>query len=207
MICVSPQAKRGAVVPVSTARSAARAAAHLLAPASRVAARDFPPSIDGIRGPGLYAWFVDDAGAADLSHGLGVHLAPGLIYAGQTGAGRATGPSSATLLSRIGRNHLGGNTYGSTFRCTLASILGRQLRLKPTGGRRMESASEQKLSRWMLEHLSVAVLPHADPVVLSTFETDVLVELKPPLNLAKLSDPIVGPRLRELRARFVRGET
>lgn len=40
----------------------------------------------GLRTPGLYSWWVDTTGADDLSHGLGVELQPGLIYAGLAGA-------------------------------------------------------------------------------------------------------------------------
>lgn len=39
----------------------------------------------GLRAPGLYSWWVDAEGAADLSSGLGYPLGPGLIYAGLAG--------------------------------------------------------------------------------------------------------------------------
>ena len=84
--------------------------------------------------PGIYAWFVDDRGARDLSLGLGLPVAPGLIYAGQA----RTGSSSATLASRIRDNRVGGNSYGSTLRLSVAAILRVQLGLTPSGGRHEE---------------------------------------------------------------------
>ena len=47
--------------------------------------RDFPRGHAEVRTAGLYAWWVDEAGAADLSAVLGAPIA-GLIYAGQAGA-------------------------------------------------------------------------------------------------------------------------
>jgi hypothetical protein len=38
--------------------------------------------------PGLYSWWVDDAGAADLTAGADLSVQPGLIYAGLAGATR-----------------------------------------------------------------------------------------------------------------------
>lgn len=35
--------------------------------------------------PGLYGWWVDEPGAADLTKGLGHPVQPGLFYAGLAG--------------------------------------------------------------------------------------------------------------------------
>lgn len=58
---------------------------------------------DEVDGPGLYAWFVDEEGAPDLSAGLGHEVLPGLIYVGQTGATKwpSGTASGSTLLKRI----------------------------------------------------------------------------------------------------------
>lgn len=40
---------------------------------------------DGLQVPGLYSWWADEQGAADLSRGLGLPVVSGLIYAGQAG--------------------------------------------------------------------------------------------------------------------------
>ncbi|MCW2764935.1 MAG: hypothetical protein JWO11_894 [Nocardioides sp.] len=76
-------------------------------------------------GPGLYSWFVDATGAADLSRGLGADIGEGLIYVGQTGAAKwpSGKPSASTLISRIRGQHLRGRRTASTLRLTLGSIL------------------------------------------------------------------------------------
>lgn len=71
----------------------------------------------GLDQPGLYAWWADEAGLADLCSALEEEIA-NPIYAGQAGATRW--PSGrrgmATLASRIQSNHIGGNISSSTFR-------------------------------------------------------------------------------------------
>lgn len=151
----------------------------------------------------MYAWFVDRAGAADLTTGLGTPLRPNLVYAGQAGAGS----SSATLGSRIGGNHLGGNIYGSTFRLTLASALRVPLSLKPIGGRRMSHDGEARLSGWMRAHLKVSIVAYLNRQRLDSFETDLLELLDPPLNLAKRPPTPMRRRLTELRRAFTEGST
>lgn len=61
--------------------------------------------------PGLYSWWVDGAGAADLSRGLGLPVTAGLVYAGlaapragRVGSARPTpcGPASRACTSAAG---------------------------------------------------------------------------------------------------------
>ena len=68
----------------------------------------------GLRTPGLYSWWVDEAGARDLSAGLGMQIAPGLIYAGLAGATRwpSDRRSTNTLWARIIGMHLGSQRVG-----------------------------------------------------------------------------------------------
>lgn len=148
--------------------------------------------------PGLYAWFIDATGAQELAAGLGLPLKEGLIYAGQTGAGT----SGRNLRARLVGNHLMGNTYGSTFRLSLASILMSHMELRPSGGRRMAKEDEPRLSAWMSAHLSVAAYPIPDRATVDRIETDVLVILDPPLNLSKLGPSPIRSRLTELRSAF-----
>lgn len=62
----------------------------------------------GLKSPGMYSWWVDEAGAEDLSRGLGHAIEPGLIYAGLAGATRSGGSKSTnTLWGRIATMHLG----------------------------------------------------------------------------------------------------
>lgn len=154
--------------------------------------------LTGLGLPGLYAWFIDATGALEIAAGLGLPLKEGLIYAGQTGAGT----SGRTLQARLVGNHLTGNTYGSTFRLSLASILMSQLGLRPSGGRRMAKEDEPKLSAWMSAHLSVAAYPIPDRATVDRMETAVLVILDPPLNLSKLGPSPTRSRLTELRSAF-----
>lgn len=144
-------------------------------------------------GPGLYGWFVDQPGAADISRGLGINVSAGLIYVGQTGAtkwpsGKA---STGTLLNRIRRQHLGGSRSSSTLRRTLGAILDQ------ADGHEWSSAA---LSDWMVRHLRVvpAITPDAD--ALGDLERQVVRALDPPLNLDHVDPTPTRIRLKELRA-------
>jgi hypothetical protein len=176
---------------------AAETAGQLLEPGRRLPAARFPPAGSASDAPGLYAWFVDVEGASQLSAGLGAPVRPGLVYAGQAGAGA----SSATLRSRIRANHLGGSITGSTFRMTLASVLARDLVLVDEGGRRLSGEGESRLTAWMLEHLSVAVAAAPDRAALSALEDEVLALLDPPLNLQGMAPTGARELLRRRRRR------
>ena len=162
-----------------------QALAALDGASTRIAASAWPADLTGLKQPGLYSWWVDRIGAADLSAGLGHHVAPGRIYAGQTGAtkwpsGKA---GQATLQSRIGSNHIRGRISGSTFRLTLAACLTPSLRLTHMGPRHLDPISEDRLSAWMREHLEVAVMPFPERDPLADLEDHVLDKLDPLFNL------------------------
>lgn len=152
--------------------------------------------------PGLYAWWVDERGAADLSGGLEGQVKPGRIYAGQAGATKwpSGEAGKATLRGRISSQHLGGNVRGSTFRLTLASVLADELRLPLMGPRNITRVGESKLSRWMQGHLAVAVHPFEERDALADLEHRVLVELDPPLNLDGRPASDIRIALRRLRS-------
>ena len=102
-------------------------------------AKHFPSDCALADQPGLYAWWTDDQGRAQLSQVLGTDLPP-LIYAGQAGAtawpsGKRT---NVTLLRRIRDDHLGGNIRFSTFRRTLAATLRDALDLRVIGPSRLD---------------------------------------------------------------------
>ena len=168
----------------------------------RIAARDWPDGLSRLDQPGLYSWWVDEAGAADLSEGLGHQVHTGRIYAGQTGATRWPSGSAgaATLASRIGRNHLRGRIRGSTFRLTLASCRMEPLALVPTSRRLLDPDSEARLSAWMAAHLEVAVFPVVDRDPLADLERRVLTELDPPLNLDGMRPSALRSDLSRRRA-------
>ena len=148
----------------------------------------------GLNVPGLYSWWVNAAGAANLTTGLGLRLNAGLIYAGLAGATRwpSGRPSSNTLWSRISGMHLGGRHEFSTFRRTLGSILAH--------GRGEATIDEAGLTAWMNAHLKVVAVPFDDADTLGHLEEDVLRRLDPPpLNLKGMVESPIRSRLKELR--------
>ena len=138
---------------------------------------EFPWGRADLARPGLYSWWVDEAGAGDLCRGLGLAVEPGLIYIGQTGAtsSRIGKASAATLRSRVGQ-HLNGSVNASTWRRTLAAIL--------IGSGPIDEAM---VSRWMREHLSLIVCPVAGPADILELEQRALQRFDPPLNLDGMS--------------------
>lgn len=150
-----------------------------------VPASEWPAGAEGLDRPGLFAFWVDEAGAADLAKGLDLPFEAGRIYIGQAGAtrwpsGRA---NKDTLGDRIARTHLTGKIRSSTIRLTLAGILFAQLELVVQASALLQASAEQDLSDWMSAHLSVAVHPHDDRDTLSGLEQGVAQRLDPPLNI------------------------
>lgn len=150
---------------------------------------------NGLRSPGLYSWWVDDAGAGDLSVGLEHEIAPGLIYAGLAGATRRGGATSSnTLWGRITTMHLGKKHEFSTLRWSLGSILAQ--------ANGQSTIDEARLTLWMHAHLRVVLIPLANAHTLNDLETDILSELDPPLNLAKVARTPLRQRLSALRKQY-----
>ena len=165
------------------------------------------PASTGLDRPGLFAFWVSEAGAADLSRGLDLPLEAGRIYAGQAGAtkwpsGKA---SDDTLGHAIARVHLGGKVRMSAFRWTLAAILFGQLELQGQAAMLITPSSEQALGEWMRAHLSVAVHAHDDRDTLGGLERAVVERLDPPLNLDDhLPATSLRQRVAALRKRISR---
>ena len=147
----------------------------LLDPARTVAPAEFlAAGRAAAADPGLYTWWADDRGAADLTRGLGQVVARGLAYAGRAGGIRPSGVASTnTLWGRIATMHLGGRRRFSTFRVTLSACL------SPEGGPVID---EPDLTAWMHRHLRVAVLPLPIEAV-APGEVRLLERADPPLNL------------------------
>ena len=155
-------------------------ASPILVPAS-----EWPAGAEGLDRPGLFAFWVDEAGAADLARGLDLPLEAGRIWIGQAGAtrwpsGRA---NSDTLGERIARTHLMGRVRSSSIRLTLAGILFAQLDLVVQASALLQASAEQDLSDWMSAHLSIAVHPHDDRDSLAGLEQGIVQRLDPPLNI------------------------
>jgi hypothetical protein len=149
----------------------------------------------GLRMPGLYSWWVDSTGAHDLTAGLGHLVEPGLIYAGLAGATRSRSgrKSTNTLWGRIRGMHLGGRYTFSTFRLSLGAILAE--------ADNHSAIDEERLTRWMHQHLRVIAIPVEDADTLDALETDILSALDPPLNLDKRPKNELRTRLSALRRR------
>lgn len=169
-----------------------------------VRASQWPGPLSGLDSPGLYSWWVDEAGAGDLGRGLEHDVPAGRVYAGQAGATRwpSGTPSAATLRSRITTQHLGGNIYGSTFRLTIAAALADALGLVAVDRKRLAPGGERLLTEWIQGHLSVAVHPYPLPDALDDLERRVLAGLDPPLNLDGMPSSSIRSRLEELRRRL-----
>jgi hypothetical protein len=150
-----------------------------------------------LKAPGLYSWWVDDAGAADLSSGLGHLVQAGLIYAGQAGATHEQSGKTpaATLASRLLGQHFNGSMRGSTFRWTIGAILS-----APHNRR----ATETEISQWMSDYLRAAPWPCADGGSLLGVERSVLSMIDPPLNLSEVPPTPLRTDLTRLRSIFGR---
>lgn len=148
-----------------------------------------------LRAPGMYSWWVDEAGAADLTRGLGHRIERGLVYAGLAGATRSGGSSSAnTLWGRIATMHLGKRRELSTLRRSLGSIL--------ASADGLPAIDEAQLTLWMYAHLRVTAIPVGDADTLGDLETETLTTLDPPLNLAKVGRTPLRERLSALRKQY-----
>jgi hypothetical protein len=161
-------------------------------------ASSFPSKGQRVHLPGLYSWWADQAAREAIGAVLQTEL-PALIYAGQAGAGTA-----ADLKQRILSTHIGGQITRSTFRLTLASVLRDELNLELLAPEKLSDESEQALTRWIKQHLLVAVFPYADRSTLRTFEADVIKRLDAPLNLSKMHKGNVRRRLSALRSEIRR---
>jgi hypothetical protein len=155
--------------------------------AQLIPASAFPGDRDDLAQPGLYSWWVDEQGAAELTDGLGSPLKPGRIYAGVTGA--TSWPSAKTGTQ--------------TLRARLSThILAQAKVIIPIRPNVLSTEDERELSRWIAAHLQVAVhpFPHAD--ALAGLEDQMLARLDPPLNLQGMPNTDLRTRLRKLRAQL-----
>ncbi len=167
----------------------------------RLYAAAWPPGIGSLDQAGLYAWWTDAAGAADLTAGLAIELKAGRIYAGQTGATKWPSGKVGTMSlgERIARNHLGGTIRGSTFRLSLASILREHVGLRLGAPRKLDRESEARVTQWMRQHLEIAVHVFPNRDGLGNLERRVLEQLDPPLNLNGMQPTPIRLRLTQLR--------
>lgn len=131
----------------------------------------------------IYAIWLDQSGAAELSDACGLPIAEGLIYAGVC----RTQPLNKHLLHR---------TIGSfTLMKNLAALFRDQWSLQTVRGKtdaKLTEDGRRRLSDWMDAHLMVSWAPIPD----RRAESDVLALLDPPLRLVGWGAEITP--LREL---------
>lgn len=142
-------------------------------PVSNIVRADLPAA------SGLYAWWLPPSVMPDLlrdeSHTASVREDVALLYVGISG----------DLQQRIWRNHVNGNTGGSTLRRTLAALLTPTLQLSaerpPSSDRAvLTKPSEAVLTQWIKRNLSLTCVTHPAPKVV---EGEVIRDMKPPCNL------------------------
>lgn len=139
--------------------------------------------------PGLYA--VHGSASAWREFGLGDPPDDRPLYVGK---------SESSLQSRDVSTHFGdGRTGSSTVRRSFAALLHDTLGLRGVPRNRetpercanygLVEQHDTALTRWMRTHLELAVWEKDRAVVLDELETDVLGQLLPPVNLAKIATP------------------
>jgi hypothetical protein len=143
--------------------------------------------------PGMYAWFVDASGARMLNRCLKLPVREGLVFVGQVGGSSWHSLADPVLNVRdhVERIQLHGRTRASTFRMTLATVLGEHLG--------MTSLEDPKLTTWMLKHLSVSAWGSEHVGRLPELEQLVVSELRPPLNVDQLPATEYRARLNQMR--------
>ncbi|KRC90052.1 hypothetical protein ASE25_11205 [Terrabacter sp. Root85] len=149
---------------------------------------------------GLYAFYGDGLAWSSLD------LAP--AFDGQP---LYVGKAERSLNGRDIRTHFAaGKTGSSTVRRSLAALLAGELALVPiprnvakpdrSANFALEPPGEARLSDWMQQQLSLATWVKLEGESLDVIETEVVRQLRPPLNLDKVGEP--RGRLRAARKRL-----
>ena len=148
--------------------------------------------------PGLYAWWTVPGSIPRVPrcpHPSVPDL--DLFY---VGISPSSARSSQNLRKRVAGNHIKGNTGGSTFRLTLASLLFETKGWNPVMTDRPVLTKEDNasLTAWQHEYLRLTWAVHSEPWVI---EHDVIAHLKPPLNLSGSTHEF-GSTVTAARRRF-----
>jgi hypothetical protein len=152
--------------------------------------------------PGFYCWWSRRGALHAVPHiPHPLHDDVSLLYVGISPA-RET--SRQTIRSRVTGNHLNGNVGSSTFRFVLAALLIDAIELHPylRGTKVALSAHDNaRLSAWQREHLMLTSCPRERPWEI---ESEVIVQLGPPLNAAANAAHPFYATVRSARAEFRR---
>jgi hypothetical protein len=189
---VEPEPERGPVSLATVSDIGARTsvAQHLNDPRNAVPAADYA-SLPVV--PGLYAWHVDPVGARVLNRCLRLPVRAGVVFVGEVGGStwHSLVDPVLNLRDHLDRVQLHGRTRASTFRMTLATVLGDHLG--------MTSLEDPRLTEWMLEHMSIATWGVDDGNGLRELARGVIDELDPPLNVDHLASTEYRARLQQMR--------
>ena len=147
----------------------------------------------GLRSPGCTAGGSTSRVRAISAAGLGHEVAAGLIYAGP-------GWCDPQWRLEVLEHALGANRHDAPWQATRVLDAAPQPRLDPRQRHGSAAIDEADLTRWMQAHLRVVAIPIADADTLDALESDILAELDPPLNLAKVRQTPLRARLSALRA-------
>lgn len=150
------------------------------------------------REPGLYAWWTLPGCIPDVPHCP--HPTSANLDLFYVGISPSSTTSSQNLRKRVVGNHIRGNTGGSTFRLTLASLLFEKVAWRPLMTDRpvLPPADNQALTEWQHKHLRLTWAVHPEPW---TIEHQVIERLRPPLNLAGSTHEF-GATVTAARRRF-----
>jgi hypothetical protein len=151
--------------------------------------------------PGFYAWWVQPDAIPSVPNTAHPSSPWSLFYVG-IAPGRDG--SSATLASRIGGQHIGGNTGSSTFRLSLASLLFEDMGWQPLRRQKkvvLSSADNTVLRQWQEEHAALRWAVVRDPWSGDT-EAAVIKAMMPPLNLAANAAHPFHSTMSDARRRF-----
>jgi hypothetical protein len=160
-----------------------RLAAALYDPANAERCATFPLDPSGVLEAGIYAWHGDPEADRALDAVIGAPLHPLFVDAAGAVSLRTGRARAATLESAIGRTHLRGSTQASSFRRSLAAVLWDELGLRCDRPKRLDRASNARLTVWMLEHLRVVTIAFGDRFALAQAAEAVRQYLDPPFNL------------------------
>lgn len=151
---------------------------------------------------GAYVWYFKQIPPRVPTAGCRQHEGLTLLYVGIS----PNGPSSGqTLRNRVRSNHFGKNASSSTLRrtlgCLLAEQLGIELRRYLSGKNQKEkfwftAAGEAALTNWMSKNAFVTWIKITNPW---DFETGLIRELEPPLNIEHNSEHPFCDELYEIR--------
>lgn len=147
---------------------------------------------------GLYAVHGDQNASRDLAIS-DIHDRP--LYVGK---------AERSLVGRdVGTHFSTGKTGSSTLRRSIGALLADALGLRAvprsagvgqgTANFSFDVAGDQKLTDWMRAHLVLSVWVNRDGISLDEIEGQVIKQLLPPLNLAKMGK-FADPRVRAARA-------